>query len=111
MLKSAALLFVVGIALGLWLGFNPQMHAKVVKSWDNTKTFFVKLDANVSTTVTAWLTQAKAQVNVSQKKTPAITMPKALAPVWRQIVSAWDNMLVSLQGIWHQAIASLNQKK
>ena len=111
MLKTTALLFVLGIALGLWIGFNPQMHAKALQSWNDTKNFFVKLDANISATATSWITQAKTQVNISQKTTTTITMPKSLSAVWRQIVSAWDNMLAILQGIWHRAVASINLKK
>lgn len=40
MFKTFAVLFVLGLGLGVWLGFNPQAHEKTIKSWDDTKTFF-----------------------------------------------------------------------
>lgn len=31
------LLVVVGLAVGLWLGFNPQAHQQIVQSWNQDR--------------------------------------------------------------------------
>jgi hypothetical protein len=110
MFKSAGLLLLLlGLAVGLWLGFNPQAHAKVVQSWNNTKTSFVRLETNFSTTISAWTVRSKAQAQTGQKSVSGTTT-KSFSTVWRQIVSAWDNLLASLQGVWHRMVANINLK-
>jgi len=110
MLRSTVLLFVLGIALGLWFGFNPQMHKKVVQSWDDTKTFFAKLETNVSGTISAWTMQTKAQAQVG-KKTVASVTAKPLTSAWQQFVSAGGTFLQSMQKIWLELMTNLNLKK
>ena len=36
--KLAALLLIAGLALGLWLGFNPTTHKDLIKFWDRART-------------------------------------------------------------------------
>lgn len=36
--KSAILLIMAGLALGLWLGFNPTTHRALVRWWNHTAT-------------------------------------------------------------------------
>ena len=107
MFKSAGLLLLLGLAIGLWLGFNPQAHQKVVQSWDNTKSFFARLETNFSTSIGAWTMQAKSQVNVSPKTVSGVTA-KSFGTAWRQFVSAWSTFLGSLQRIWHELVSNIN---
>ncbi len=110
MLKAAALLFVLGIALGLWLGFSPQMHEKVVQNWDNAKGFIARLGTNFSTTISTWTSQTKAQVQVGQKTVSKVNA-KPFATAWQQFVSAWTTFMESLQRIWHELAANINLNK
>jgi len=110
MFKATALLFVLGIALGLWLGFDPQMHGKVVQNWDGTKAFLARLDTNFSNTISTWTSQAKAQVQVGQKTVSKVTT-KPFATAWRQFGSSWATFMESLQGIWHELASNINLSK
>jgi len=110
MFKSTALLLVLGIALGLWVGFNPQAHKKVVQSWDNTKTFFARLETNVSGTISAWTIQTKSQAQVGKKTVASITT-KPFAAAWQQFVSAGGTFLQSMQRIWLELMTNLSVKK
>jgi len=110
MFKSTALLLVLGIALGLWVGFNPQMHGKVVQSWDNAKVFFVRLETNFSNTISAWTMRTKAQAQVGKKTVASITT-KPFATAWQQFVSAGGAFLQSMQRIWLDLMINLNVKK
>jgi len=110
MFKSTVLLFVLGIALGLWLGFNPQAHGKVVQNWDHTKVFFVRLETNFSTTIHAWTMQTKAQAQAGQKTVSNIST-RSLTTAWQQFVSAGGTFLQSMQRIWLGLVNSPGIKK
>ncbi len=110
MFKITALLFVLGIALGLWFGFNPQMHAKVVQNWDNAKAFLSRLETNFSTTLSTWMNQAKARASVSQQAVSKVNA-KPFTNAWQQFVSAWGTFIESLQRIWHELAANINLNK
>ena len=38
MSKFAVLFLLVGLAIGLWLGFNPQTHRQLTRFWNRTTT-------------------------------------------------------------------------
>jgi hypothetical protein len=110
MLKSTGLLLLVGLALGLWLGFNPQAHGKVVQNWNNTKTFFERLETNFSTSINAWTMRTKDQAQADQKAASRITT-KPFATAWQQFVSAGGAFLQSMQKIWLELVTNPNVKK
>ena len=94
MFKFTMLLFLLGIALGLWLGFDPQAHGKVVQNWDHTKVFFVRLETNFSNTIHAWTMRTKAQAQVGQKIVSNIST-RPFTTAWQQFVSASRTFLQS----------------
>jgi hypothetical protein len=108
--KAAVLLFVLGIALGLWLGFNPMMHEKVVQNWDHAMTFLGDLGANISTTIGAWTSRARTQVQVGQKTVSKVNA-KPFANAWQQFAAAWSTFIDSLQRIWHELASNINLNK
>ena len=110
MFKATVILFVLGIALGLWLGFNPQMHAKVVQNWDQAKGFLGSLGTHISTTLSAWTGQAKARVQAGQETVSKVNA-RPFATAWRQLVPAWTTFMESLQRIWHELVSNINLKK
>ncbi len=110
MFKVTALLIILGMALGLWLGFNPQMHAKVVQSWDRTKVFFAKLGTNFSATANSWTSQTKVRAQVGQKSTASLSS-RSFSTAWKQFVSAWSTFMESLQKIWHELASNVSSNK
>ncbi len=106
MAKSAVLLLVVGFALGLWLGFNPQAHKQVVEDWNHGRAVLANLQAQVTGTTHG----ATAQANTPE---PASSKPGAqpTSVVWRQLSSMLTTLWNSLQHIWLQIRSSLNLKR
>ncbi|HEX2697338.1 MAG TPA: hypothetical protein VHM28_06475 [Anaerolineales bacterium] len=99
MLKSVALLFVLGLALGLWVGFNPQAHEKVVQGWEGTKTFFVTMKTNASVSFQDWLTGIKsgeqngtASVGVAWKQISSV-----FTTLWDSVIRFWSNLTNGLR--------------
>ncbi|HUH96316.1 MAG TPA: hypothetical protein VLZ89_03095 [Anaerolineales bacterium] len=109
MFKSTVLLFVLGIALGLWLGFNPQAHGKVVQNWDHTRVFFAGLETNFSNTIHTWTMRTEVQAQDGQKTVSNISA-RPFTTAWQQFVSAGGTFLQSIQRIWLGLIASANTK-
>jgi len=110
MFKTTALLFVLGVALGLWLGFNPQTHGKVMRSWDDTKAFFAKLETNAAASINHWTNQANTQAQTGQRAVSKVTA-RPFTDAWRQFVSAWTTFMVSLQKIWQELVSNINWNK
>jgi len=111
MLKSAVFLFVLGLALGLCFGFNPQSHQAALQKWEGAKAAFVKMETDFSVSVGAWTTKAKAQTNISPQPTVTSAASKPFSSLWQQIVSAWSAFAASLQGSLHRLAADANLKR
>ncbi len=93
MLRSAALLFVLGIALGLWLGFDPQAHAQVVRFWDQMRAAYASLQTKTSVTIH----NSTAGTKTSQ---PAGSSTTTTSNVWKQLSSIFTSLWNSLHGLW-----------
>lgn len=103
MFKSAGLLLILGLAVGLWLGFNPQAHRGVVQSWDNMRSGYLQVKGDAAVKMHDWFTQ----VNL---RTQAPSQPKpqpAASSAWRQISYAFEGFWNSLQRIWLNIRASI----
>lgn len=89
--KKWIVLFALGLALGLWIGLNPQAREKAATGWENTKTFFVTMKIQVSAATQDWVTQLKSNVRSGARQ---------ISLAWRQtstvFVSLWD----SVRHIW-----------
>ncbi len=108
MAKSAVLLLIVGFALGVWLGFNPQAHKQVVDTWNNAKAFFVNMQAQVSGKAGSNSAASQPNAQGQAKSNPGV---QTASVVWRQISSMLATVWNSLQRIWFQIRADLNLKK
>jgi len=87
MLKTITALFVLGLALGLWIGFNPQAHEKAARSWAEVHASFLTVKAGVS--------DAMHNEAVSLKSSGQ-TGSQWMAVVWKQassiIATIWDDV-------------------
>ncbi len=95
MSKTAPVLLVaVGLAVGLWLGFNPHAHQQVVQEWDHARIAFVHATASlhVSPGVTA-------STKTATRVEPTSAAPSAAA-AWKQITAAFESLVSSLQRLW-----------
>ncbi len=109
--KYAALLLIVGLAIGLWLGFNPTTHKELVRFWDSTKTSqahgqpraVVNL-RQLDTKVALWF-----RSSTSTRATPGSRTTSVSAS--REISAAWQAFWNALRQIWLSMMASLRTVK
>lgn len=110
MAKSAVFLLIVGFALGMWVGFNPQLHKQVVDTWDHAKASFMNIQAQVSGKASNSSNNTVSQpAPQTQVKSKPGAQPTSV--VWRQISSMFAALWNSMQHIWLQIRADLNLKK
>ncbi len=102
MAKIAILLFAVGLGLGLWFGFDPHMHQRVVQNWNMARQAYIRIQTEVtasfhSTTVSFnnWLARLNSGTTLSVN-----TGSKSGSSLWKQITSGFGSFWNALQRIW-----------
>ncbi len=111
--RYAVLLLLVGLAVGLWLGFNPATHRALVRWWDRTNASEARTRETPTATIS--LTQIDRSINrwfrtatqpqspPREKSSPAPSSNQVvslLQAFWHALEQAWARLLVSL-GIKH----------
>jgi len=109
MTKSATLLLIVGLAVGLWLGFNPQAHAQIVKDWGRAKTSYVQFKAQASTQVRHLDTKVSAVGKSSPKAEPVSQSQPNVSAAWKQISTAFETLWSSVQRTWSNITAKIGR--
>ena len=66
MTRATVLFLIVGLAVGLWLGFNPQAHQQTIKQWDSVKSGFLNLKAGSSVQIRGLSTQTTTSSSSSK---------------------------------------------
>ncbi len=109
MSKSAGLLVILGLAVGLWLGFNPQAHKQTVQYWDKAKTALAQVKTQTTAKVnvldshtTTWLRSSSKTKVVA----PAAPAAPSASSTWKQITAFFNTLWTSVQRMW----ASLTNK-
>lgn len=104
MFKLAPVLLVAaGLAVGLWLGFNPQTHQQIVQNWDRAHAAVVQAAAKVQL---APMTLTSTKVNTA----PHAQAPSASA-AWKQITTALGSLVSSLQRMWLNITARVSSAR
>jgi hypothetical protein len=113
--RSAILLVLIGLVVGLWLGFNPTTHRELVRWWNHTTTSQVRSTATQTGTIS--LRQLDRRINrwfrTEARPQRQGTPPAAASPVptgneiaatlqafWRALEQVWVRFLLNL-GIKH----------
>ena len=91
MLKRVVVILVLGLAIGLWLGFNPQTREKTAMVWENTKTLLVTMKAQVSMAARDWMVQLKSSVQSGAKR---------VSLAWKQTSIVFISLWASVRHIW-----------
>ncbi len=111
--RYAVLFLLVGLAVGLWLGFNPTTHRDLVRWWDRTNatqarnretpTATISLN-QLDRSINRWFrTATQPQSAPREKSSPAPSSNQIVALLqtfWHALEQAWARLLVSL-GIRH----------
>jgi hypothetical protein len=106
MFRLAGLLLILGLALGLWVGFDAQEHQKVLQTWSKAKASLV----NIQTQVSVKLHKSSAELNPGTQ-TKSISLPKPIVVFWRElsliIVSIWNTIV----NLWLRLISALKLRE
>lgn len=109
MFKSAGLLLVLGLAIGLWLGFNPQAHQKVLQSWNETKASYLKIQTQIAAKFNGWGTQLSSTKQTASNSS-ANSVPKWINTAWQQLASIFNTIWNSVRRLWSSISANLNMR-
>ncbi len=105
--KFAVLLVLAGLAVGLWLGFNPAAHKEIVHLWTNASVS----QKRSSTPAVFSIRQIDAQVTRWFRSAPKPQHTTASQPstqsVWTQIRAVFQDLWNALQRIWLSIQAKL----
>ena len=96
MSRSAGLLLILGLALGLWIGFNPQAHQQTVQAWNQAKSSYVSFQSRADVKVQNWTSNLDTHVQVN----PGPAQPVTASKTWKEVSSALDMFWNSMQRIW-----------
>lgn len=108
--RYAILFALAGLAVGLWLGFNPAAHRQAVRWWQSTMSERTSASASpdsilnmrqVNRRVNRWLRARDATQPVEPQ---ANNSPRLLT--WDQIVAAFRQFGVALYQIWLQLLSN-----
>ena len=100
MARSAVLFVLVGLAVGLWLGFNPTTHRDLERWWARNTTRQTAGTPGaalslrqVDRRVTAWFRSAARPSNPPPAQTNSV-------PNWHQVSTTLQDFVRALQQIW-----------
>jgi hypothetical protein len=108
MAKSAVFLLIIGLAAGLWLGFNPQAHQQTVQKWDSIKSAAVKLMAESNVKIQG----VNSHVTTSLQNSPRLKSTPQSQPdislAWKQVSNAFQAAWISMQRFLANVTAKIN---
>ncbi len=93
--RIAVLFVLAGLAVGLWLGFNPSTHRELVRLWDNAT---VSQARTRRTTTVFSLRQLDQSVARLFRSTPRAGVTPRTEP---STSTAWNQFVALLQSFWH----------
>ncbi len=105
MIKSAGFLLLLGLAIGLWLGFNPQAHEKVVQSWNSVKANYMKFQVQATAKFNEWTSQLSSTKQTASNSVGSV--PKWINTAWRQLASIFNTIWSSMRKFWLSISANL----
>jgi hypothetical protein len=100
MTKSGTLLLIVGLAAGLWLGFNPATHRQLIRFWDNMRIGQAQAKPLAAVEIHQWDSRVGVWLRSPSRTPSARVSPPVALPGWTQITAAWRAFWSALQGIW-----------
>ena len=106
--KMALLLALAGLALGLWLGFNPASHRALVRLWDRTSLSRAHSGAQALVSVRQWNSRVSRWMRSSPRPLAEPKSPPIRLYTATQISSAWQAFWHALEGIWLRIAAKIS---
>ncbi len=111
--KSVVLFVLVGLAVGLWLGFNPAAHREVVRLWDSATARSEAQSRKGETTTTFSLRSLDARVARFFRTTPSAQVTPKSQPgtvnIGAQISALLQQIWQAIQKIWLSLVAQTHK--
>ena len=101
---AGVLLLVLGLTVGLWLGFNPKAHQATVRDWDRAKA------AVAHVRLTSAVRLPAPQPPVVRTKTSSLPQVSTSA-AWKEVSAAFDTLWHSVESIWLRLTASIGNTR
>lgn len=96
MLKSAFLLFLVaGLAIGLWIGYNPRLHKDGLQVSSEARLAYLDLRANATKTFDRIALPFRSDLHLSANK--PVASSSQLKTSWKQIDATLTRLWVSIK--------------
>jgi hypothetical protein len=109
--KFTPLLVLAGLAVGLWLGFNPTTHKELMRLWDSG----IATQAYSQPRTLANLRQLDRRVSLFLRSSPTTEASprseRTAAPTWAKISAAFQGFWRALQEIWLRLTAKIGVGK
>lgn len=108
---GALLLIVIGLGVGLWLGFDPTAHKETIQNWDKARAVFVQVKSGTGTNIDSWDTHLTTWFRSSPRPQPAPLSQPSASVGSKQISTALQTFWHSVQRIWLSILAKLRTAK
>jgi hypothetical protein len=108
MVKPAVLFLVLGLVVGLWLGFNPQAHRQTIQKWDSAKTAYLKIKAETTAKIQGLNSHLSFSPQSSPKSSSAPQSQPAVSTAWKQVSTSFEVIWNSMQRFWANATAKIS---
>ena len=109
MFRSAGFLLIIGLAIGLFLGFNPQAHQATIQKWDSARSSYLKFMANATAKVQGLNSHI---TSTAQSGSRVTNQPQtSVSSSWNQVSTAFENLWASVQKFFANVTAKINSAR
>ncbi len=110
-MRFALLFLLIGLAVGLWLGFNPDTHRELVRWWDRTERNGTAAAVPGIVNTRQLSRKAGRLLQSAPRPQPAPQSQPSVVPTNPQISAELQTFWNALQRMWLQFVASLRGAK
>lgn len=109
MFRSAGFLLLIGLAIGLFLGFNPQAHQATIQKWDSLHSSYLKFMSNATAKAQGLNSHITSTTQTGSRTTgqPQISVPSS----WKQVSAVFENLWESVQRFFANVTAKINSAR
>ena len=106
--RFSAVFLLVGLAIGLWLGFEPTMHRQVMQWWDRTSSNRQTASLPTLFNVRPLDQRVNRFLRTTPKPQPAPASKPGTLPTGSQITADIQALFNALHKMWLTLVAKIN---
>ena len=111
MFRFAVLLLIVGLAVGLWLGFNPQAHQQTIQKWDSVKSAYLKFMTDAYAKIQGLNSHVSTSLQTNPRSKVVTPSQQTATEAWKQVTTAFDSFWSSMQRFIANVTAKINSSR